>query len=226
MEPLGRLNEAQSGLPNSIIKKTRDRFRFVTEGVKRVEEASGLPYPQFYVEPVLSVSSTSLELGKLGIMYARTIPVEHKGKVEIVIQLSVPLIVFGIKSTIQAVVAHEFMHYIEFVRKFSTMDVLSEESASTLFEAPLVDMGRLFSAKELFKDKRLAENLNKKFRNGLHDTSLNEKTLKRWIDKGLPSKKVGLDANRVNLPIKAIVETTFPSEIVRKIREADSGLTE
>ena len=223
MEPLGRLSEAQSSLPSSIVKKTKERFRFVTDGIKRVEEASRLPYPQFYVEPVLSVTSTSLELGKLGIMYARTIPLEHQGKVEIIIQLSIPLIVFGVKTTIQAVIAHEFMHYIEFIRKFSRLDVLSEEGSSTIFEAPLVDMGRLFSAKDLFKDRKLVGYVDKKFPNGLHDTSLNEKTLKRWIDKGLPSKRVGLDTNRVKIPIQAIMNTAFPNEIIKKIQETENG---
>lgn len=226
MEPLGRLSEAQSSLPSSIIRKTKERFRFVADGIKRVEKASCLSYPQFYVEPVLSVSSTSLELGKLAVMYARTIPLEHNGKVEIIIQLSIPLIVFGVKATIQAVIAHEFMHYVEFVRKFSRLDVLSEESSSTIFEAPLVDMGRLFSAKDLFKDKKLVEYVDTKFRNGLQDSSLNDRTLKKWIDKGLPSKRVSIDANRVKIPIQAIMNTTFPSKIIQKIRETENGSNE
>jgi len=225
MEPLGRLSEAQLSLPSHIVKKTKERFRFVSDGIKKVEEASQLPYPQFYVEPVLAVSSTSLELGKLGIMYARTIPLEHQGKVEIIIQLSIPLIVFGVKTTIQAVIAHEFMHYVEFVRKFSRLDVLSDERSSTIFEAPLMDMGRLFSAKDLFKDKKLVGYVDKKFRNGLHDVKLNEKTLKGWIDKGLPSKRVSLDTNRVKIPIQAIMNTVFPIEIINKIRETENGST-
>ena len=158
-------------------------------------------------------------------MYARTIPLEHQGKVEIIIQLSIPLIVFGVKTTIQAVIAHEFMHYVEFVRKFSRLDVLSDERSSTIFEAPLMDMGRLFSAKDLFKDKKLVGYIDKKFRNGLHDVKLNEKTLKGWIDRGLPSKRVSLDTNRVKIPIQAIMNTVFPIEIINKIRETENCST-
>ena len=67
------------------------RFPLVIEGIKRVEEASGLNYPYYYAEPNL-VISPAVEFTEIGILFARTIPVvdAHK-QLHVVVQINRPL---------------------------------------------------------------------------------------------------------------------------------------
>ena len=36
---------------------------------------------------------------------------------QVVIQISAPLIAYGLKGTIHAILAHEFLHFLELIRK-------------------------------------------------------------------------------------------------------------
>ena len=50
-----------------------------------VEKLSGLKYPQYYIEPVLTVAESTDNMGGIGVLYARTIPVELNDRVEIIV---------------------------------------------------------------------------------------------------------------------------------------------
>ena len=112
MEPLHKVYEAFSAnlLPKSQFDLINNRFSLVLEGIARIEKASGIRFPIAYVEPSVVLSSTSNSFD-FGILFARTIPVFSKNSDQIIIQISGPLIAYGLKGTIHAILAHEFLHY-------------------------------------------------------------------------------------------------------------------
>ena len=67
-------------------------------------------------------------------------------KFQVVIQISAPLIAYGLRGTIHAILAHEFLHFIELIRKISKMDLLSDEISGNLFENVYADETRLFES--------------------------------------------------------------------------------
>ena len=146
LDPLIRFKEAhvKGIIPDDVYDLVLKRFPIAVEGVNRIEKASGIRYPVAYVEPSIVVSSPSLNSYEFGILFARTIPVMIEDKFQVVIQISAPLIAYGLRGTIHAILAHEFLHFIELIRKISKMDLLSDEISGNLFENVYADETRLF----------------------------------------------------------------------------------
>ena len=61
-------------IPKAIIKEIYRKTTHVKQGITRIEESSKMKFPEYYIEPFLPVSSTSLEKGNIGALFARTIP--------------------------------------------------------------------------------------------------------------------------------------------------------
>ena len=227
MDPFVLLDQSvsQGLLKPAMAKKVKERSKYLTAGVARVERASGLKYPPYYVEPSMPLATTSVEFGSVGALYARVIPAKFEGRVSIIVQFTAPLLAFGLKGTIEAVAAHEFTHYVDLVRRFSRMQVTSDERVSTLFESGYADEGRVVAPSLLFAgDKKLAALVNKKFRGGLSDEKLNEKVAKSWIEKGLPTRRVAPEENIVNVGIDLIANTKFDPMVLAKINEMEVRL--
>ena len=57
--PLKKVENSRNTLqiPQKVYQLIMDRFHVVTEGIERVEKASGLKYPYYYGEPNLGISS-------------------------------------------------------------------------------------------------------------------------------------------------------------------------
>ena len=114
MEPLQKVYEAYATnlLPKHEFDLINKRFSLVLEGIARIEKASGIRFPVAYVEPsaVLSSATNSFDYG---ILFARTIPIFSNNSIQIIIQISAPLVAYGLKGTIHAILAHEFLHYLE-----------------------------------------------------------------------------------------------------------------
>ena len=102
------MNDAR--LDKKVKKSVLGKFKNVTTEIQTVERLSGLKYPQYYIEPVLTIAESTDNLGGIGVLYARTIPVQVNDHVEIVVELTVPLVMFATKSTLRIVLAHEFLH--------------------------------------------------------------------------------------------------------------------
>jgi len=198
----------------------------VEEGIAKIELASGLKYPSYYIEPILPLSSSQVETGQIGILYARTIPLEGILGLEILIQLSAPLIVFGLKTTIRAVLAHEFLHYFEFIRRFSKLDIVSDSLSTSLFEALYSDHERLFEPKLIFNDSKLVNLVNKKFTNGLDDKKLHDRTLGEWIEKGLPTVTLSPNDNVIRLPVSSILRMKIDPSLKLKLQELERKVHE
>jgi hypothetical protein len=212
----------QGKLKPAMAKRVRDRFRYLSAAIARVEKASGLAYPPYYIEPSMPLATSSVEFGSVGALYARVIPAKFEGRLSIIVQFAAPLIVFGLKGTVEAVAAHEFTHYVDLVRKFSRMQLTSDERVSTLFESGYADEERVVDPGRIFTyDKKLAALVKKKFRGGLSDEKLNEKVAKSWVEKGLPTKRVAPEENVVNVGVEVIAKTRFDPKVIAKIRELE-----
>jgi len=220
-DPLRKVHEAGNAglLPKKVYQAIIDRSHLVSEGIARVEEASGLKYPYYYVEPNLVVSTSEVEFTQLGIFFARTIPaVGEGGLLHIVIQITAPLIAYGLKGTIHAILAHEFMHYIDLVGRSIKMNIISDEISGTLFEERFADSGRLLEAKAVFRsDPMLIRHITTRFPEGFRDYKLEDKVIKDWMDKGLPTTKVPIDANIVKIPIEALAKLRVDQSVKDRI---------
>jgi hypothetical protein len=213
---------AQGALKPAVAKKVKAKSKNIIAAVARVERASGLAYPPYYVEPSLPLATTSVEFGSVGALYARVIPAKFEGRLTIIVQFTAPLLIFGLKSTVEAVAAHEFTHYVDLVRRFSRMQVTSDERVSTLFESEYADEERVVDPRKIFtNDRKLAELVEKKFKGGLSDDKLNEKVAKNWIEKGLPTKRVAPEENVVSVGVDVIANTVFDPMVLAKIRELE-----
>jgi hypothetical protein len=225
-DPLYKVHNAYRlrQIPQKVYDLVLKRFPLVIEGIKRVEEASGLKYPYYYAEPSLVISTSVVEFTEMGILFARTVPVvdAHK-QLHVVVQITAPLISYGLKGTIHAILAHEFMHYLELVNRILKMKVISDEVSGTLFEGTYADASRLIEERAVFKsDPTLIRHITTRFPEGFRDLKLEEKIMKTWMNKGLPTTKVSLDANIIKIPIEAMACLNVEQGIKDKITEFEN----
>lgn len=224
MEPLFRLNQpdVQARLPKSVFKKISSRVKYLDEGIRRVEKAAKLRYPPYYVEPFLPIMSSELEPSQIGVVYARTLPLEVEEALEIVVQVTAALIAYGSKATLHAVLAHEFLHYASLVKQFSSREVLSSELTSSMFEAVHVDTSGFSRLERIYKDRSLRGLLKRKFSNGLVDEKLHENVLKHWLAKGLPTIRLTPDSNVIRLSIHSILNLRFDQSLLARLKELEA----
>ena len=219
MNPLVKVKEAfQNGtLPEKEYSLIVKRFPIIISGINRIEKASNVNFPIAYVEPSVIVSSSNPNSFEFGILFARTMPVITKNILQIVIQISAPLVAYGLKGTTHAVLAHEFLHYLELIRKITKMDLLSDEISTSIFENVYTDSERLFEPRAVFSDKTLLSHITKKFPSGFRDYKLEDKVIKYWIEKNLPTTGLTLDTNVTKLSVDFISRMKLKPDIITKI---------
>lgn len=222
MDPLLKVNEAHEKglLPDRVHSLITKRFQVVLEGIARIEKASGMHFPLAYVEPSVVISQHAGSFD-YGIFFARTIPVMANEKVEIIIQITAPLVAYGLKGTIHAILAHEFLHYLELVKRISKMEMISDEVSGNLFESMYADTTRLLEPRAVFDDKTLLLHITKKFPEGFHDYKLEDKVLKNWIQKKLPSINIALENNIVKIKANALAKTSVDPSILAKLDQVE-----
>jgi len=223
LNPLIRMKEAHlKGLiPDDIYDLVVKRFPIIVAGINRIEKASGIRYPVAYVEPSIVISSPNSNSYEFGILFARTIPIFFDDKFHVVIQISAPLIAYGLKGTIHAILAHEFLHFLELIRKISKMDLLSDEITGNLFESVYADETRLFEPKVVFKDRTLLDHITKKFPAGFRDHKLEDKVIQFWLEKNLPKINISLDANTVKLSVESLSKIKLDPTFLQKIDQLE-----
>ncbi len=221
MDPLVLVDqaEAQGKLPRPVARRVRLRMKYLAGAVKRVETASGLSYPPYYVEPVLPVAKTPAEYGQMGVLFARVIPTTATGSLAILVQFTAALVLYGTKGTIEAVAAHEFTHYLDLVRRLSSTDVVAEERAATLHESSYADTDRLVPPRLVFAEKSLVGLVTRKFKDGLSDPALNRKVSDSWIGKDLPVRWVDPEENVTRLGVGAVATARFDPGVLAKVSE-------
>jgi hypothetical protein len=225
-DPLYKVhNAARAGqIPDKTYRLIVERLDLVKEGIERVQKASGLKYPYYYVEPSMVVSTSAVEFSQFGIFFARTIPVVGDDNLlRVVVQLTAPLVAYGLKGTIHAILAHEFMHYLELVSRIAKMRIVSDELSGTLFEGTYADAGRLLEERAVFKsDQTLIRHITTRFPEGFRDMKLEDKAIKLWMNKGLPMTRVPIDANVIKIPVEAMARLQVEQAIKDKIAEYES----
>jgi len=219
LDPLVRFRDAHSKgvIPDDVFDLTVKRFPLIVEGINRIEKASGIQYPVAYVEPSLVISSPNPNSYEYGILFARTLPVLFDDQFQVVIQISAPLVAYGLKGTIHAILAHEFLHFLELIRKISQMDLLSDEVSGNLFENVYSDETRLFEPKAVFKDRTLLNHITKRFPAGFRDYKLEDKVAKFWSEKNLPTSNISLDTNTVKLSAESLSKIKISPAFITKI---------
>ena len=218
MDPLKRIQDAKNDsiLPPNIIDLIEKRFPLVISGIKRIEVASQINYPIAYVDPSIIITD-NYNSTDVGILFARTIPVVLKDSIQIVIQISAPLVAYGLKGTIHAILAHEFLHYLELVTRLSKMEIVSDEISSNLFENVYSDNTRLLEPRSVFNDTTLISHITKRFPSGFRDYKLEDKVMKFWINEKLPVSKISLDTNTVKLNPKLLSNVKFSELLLQKL---------
>jgi len=212
---------AQGKLKPALAAKVKARGKYLAGAVARVEKATGLRYPPFYVEPTLPLAVTSAEYGSMGAFFARVIPTAFEGRLSIIVQFTAPLVLFGGKGTVEAVAAHEFTHYVDLVRRLSRTTILSDERVSTLFEAGHADEGRVANPAKVFaKDRPLAALVKRKFTPNLNDPRLDAKVSAKWIEAGLPTRRVVPEENTVRLDSQTVAGASFDPVLLEWLQSA------
>ena len=223
MDPLVRFKDAHSKgiIPDDVYDLVLNRFHIVLSGISRIEKASGIQYPVAYVEPSLVISSPNPNSFEYGILFARTIPIMFEVKFQVVIQISAPLIAYGLKGTIHAILAHEFLHFLDLMRKISKMELISDEISGNLFENVYSDETRLFEPRVVFKDRTLLHHITKKFPAGFRDYKLEDKVMKFWAGKDLPKSNISLDTNTVKLSAESLSKIKLDPAFILKIQQLE-----
>ena len=218
MNPLQKVYNSfeKTEIPKSILELVENRFSIVQEGIQRIENASSIKYPIYFVDPSVIVSGSQNSLD-VGILYARTIPLIVNDSVNVVIQISAPLVAYGLKGTIHAILAHEFLHYLELVSRLSKNELLSDEISSNIFENVYSDNTRLLEPRSVFSDKTLLSHITKRFPSGFRDYKLEDKVIKLWIEKKLPTSKISLDRNTVKLSASKLSKMKFDELLLQQL---------
>lgn len=220
MDPLAKAREAyeRGDIPEKTHCLLQERFALAVAGIDRIEKASGIRFPAAYVEPSAMLAPS--EFG-YGILFARTIPVVHQDSVVVLVQISAPLVAYGLKGTVHAILAHEFLHYLELARRASRMEIVSDEITGSLFESSFADSGRLLEPRAVFSDRTLVNHITKRFPEGFRDARLEKKVEKLWLGRGLPRTSVNLDSNTAKIPAGAMSRIRLDENTARRMEEID-----
>ena len=103
------------------------------------------------------------------------------------------------------------------MRKISNMELISDETSANLFENDYADSERLFEPRAVFSDKTLLLHITKKFPSGFRDYKLEDKVIKYWIEKNLPTIKITLDTNVTKLSPDLISKMKLAPSFISKI---------
>jgi len=196
-----------------------DKMRVVEEGIKRIERKTSIDYPNYFIEPNLLVATSDIEYQQYSILYARTIPFcTTENRIKIVIQLSAPLVMYGLKGTLYAVLAHEFLHYLNILKNIINLEVTSDNVSDTLYENSFSDNERTLDLTKVFRrDIYLQNVVNKKFVNGFNDSKLDKRAESFWIKKKLPIQKIMIGDNFIKLPFSALANTVVDDSLKNEI---------
>jgi hypothetical protein len=218
MNPLQKLSQSldKGTISQTTFDLIQKRYQLVSDGILRIENASSIKYPIVYVEPSILVTGNTNSFD-VGILYARTIPLIINNSIHVVIQISAPLVAYGLKGTIHAILAHEFLHYLELVTRLSNSELLSDEISSNLFENVYSDNTRLLEPRSVFNDNTLISHITKRFPSGFRDHKLEDKVIKFWIEKKLPVFKITLDTNTVKLNVNQLSNIKFDELLLQQL---------
>ena len=188
-------------LYNLIINK----YQIVQDGINHIYDITKIKFPVCYVEPFIILSTSPTDIGKYGLIFARTMPIVYKNELMITIQLCAPLIAFGSNNSIKGVLVHEFLHYVNLVDKIINMNIISDNLSSSIYENSFSDFLNIYNPEKIFqRDLSLVEYMYETFSKGFKDSLLEKKSVHEWLGQKLPTKIIYLDNNNIKIPIELI----------------------
>ncbi len=226
MKKIDPLFKVKMAFDNKIIQyKTFNlilkRKTIVEDGIKKIQKLTNIEFPDYFIEPSLLIATSPLEFEQFSIIYARTIPIcNNENKIKIFIQLFAPLVIYGLRGTIHSVIAHEFLHYLDLINKIMNLKITTDDINNTLFENKYADYEKIFDHNKVFKkDRYLAQCISKKFNDGFNDEKLNNKALKKWIEKRFPIEKISIEKNFTKLSFLSMANTEIDEITQKKVSE-------
>ncbi len=206
-------------IPRSVADEIRSRLHVLEEAIRDVEKASEVPYPPSSVAPYLVVIVYRTDISIESNAYARVLvkPSEETG-IDISIEFTAPLILYGSRRTIEAVVAHELTHYLLYVKKFHELGAVQLLPPQGYFEAFGVDEELAIPPERVFRPRsRFIRILRERLVEGLADRALDERTQRRWVARGLPVIRLTQSQNLVRIPVEYAAKFKADERLLRKL---------
>ncbi len=203
-------------IPREISKRGYERSRILRSSVKVVERNALLPYPDVRVDPRLTIILH--EAFVQAVLHAYLDVKRTKKGVKPLVTVSLPFLCLARKQQMTAVLAHEFLHYINMAMKFLGSDVFSlqQRFGGTITGHLLFDEAAQTPAEKVYKGRYLRELISKRFHSVINDESLTSRIEDEWVDIGLPTTTLGSEDLVVHLSMEEFVNMTFPSEVLRR----------
>lgn len=223
VDPLLLVKEAaKKGLiPEAMVGKAESRMKYLRWAVEKVEKATKVKYPLWYVVPYVMIMEDSF--WERAILYARNRPVVSNKALSFSIEFTLPLHLFSSKDTLLAVAAHEFTHYAELARRISEFEVMTSEISNSVFEATYRDVEESLQPELVFgRYRSIIRLLREKFPDGLEDDALNSKTIKRWIQRELPVLKITPEENVIRIPVESLTSVKLDPALLALIKKASA----
>jgi len=218
MDPMELMRKAISDrkIPSEYEKKIEPGLLKAKDAIKKVEKTTGAKYPIWFVLPYAIIMKGG-NLDSEAIVYSRFMPLSNENTLLLTVEFTAPLILFGSKDTVASAVAHEFLHYINFLALLKDRRLGSSTPTDQVIEALYADEGELYNADLIYsKSRYLKRVLAEKFKDGLNDEALNKKTITRWINAGLPTLAISPSENRIAISMVAVMNYV-PEEGARRL---------
>ncbi|RLE47986.1 MAG: hypothetical protein DRJ31_08035 [Candidatus Methanomethylicota archaeon] len=204
-------------LPEDVLNDVLNNVVRAEECLAKVEEACGFSYPLTVVEPVLKILFFKESLSTAPV-YAYTSPYYFGDRIRLSVVLSAPLLLYASDQLLIACLAHELLHYVHLTIAFHKMrveqlqgrDVESLEGFLSFEESSRAD------AKKVFRNADWLVSLVKDlFSPVLDDPKLNEKTMKYWVERGLPTVKVSPSEHVARIPLADLNKLILDYKVVK-----------
>ena len=201
-------------IPWDLAEKGFKRIKTLKRSIEKLEEDSGLTYPEVTITPVLKILLHSS--GVESMVHGH---IDFKKSSEGIIpyvNISLPFILNGTKRIYDCVLAHELLHYLYIAKKVATKDYFSLEQklGDTIISHMIFDEISQLKPETVFKNKTLIRNLEKKFDEIVNNEKFVKKIEKSWISKNFPVLIIPEDQFTVKFQTSEFITIKFPKDIL------------
>ena len=201
-------------IPWDLAEKGFKRIKTLKRSIEKLEEDSGLTYPEVMITPVLKILLHSS--GVESIVHGHIdFKKSSEGTIPYV-NISLPFILNGTKRIYDCVLAHELLHYLYIAKKVITKDYFSLEQklGDTIISHMIFDEISQFKPETVFKNKTLIRNLEKKFDEIVNNEKFVKKIEKSWIGRNLPVLIIPEDQFIVKFQTSEFMTIKFPKDVL------------
>ena len=223
VDPLLLVREAEKKgmIPKAMVEEAEGRMKYLKWAVEKVEKATRVRYPLWYVVPYAMVMEDPF--WERAILYARNRPILSGKTLAFSVEFTLPLHLFSSKDTLLAVVAHEFTHYAELVRRINEFEILSSDVSTSVFEATYRDVEESLRPELVFgRHRSIVRLLREKFPDGFEDEALNSRTIRRWIERRMPVLKISPEENVIRIPVESLASMKLDPSLLALIKKASA----